>query len=123
MNFDKVYEKYVNGTASEEEKLYIEEEISKARKLSEIIDEMDAKRVIEPADTEEVKKATRFMRKKFSIRVLVISISVLVALSLLTTGALFAYVNGKASQIEKYTKEECMEFAKKSVHDHKTNRL
>ena len=27
MNFDQVYEKYVNGTATEEEKAYIEAEI------------------------------------------------------------------------------------------------
>ena len=118
MNFDKVYEKYVNGTATEEEKAYVEAEIEKARKLSVIIDEMDAKRVIAPAKTEEVKKARKTMKKKFGICVVVISLTVLVSLALIITGTLFAYVNIKASGKAEYTKDECIELAKKSVNDH-----
>lgn len=118
MNFDKVYEKYVNGTATEEEKVYIEAEIAKARKLSAIIDEMDSKRVIEPAETEEVKKATKTMKRKLGTRVIVIALSVLLSLMLIVMGTAFTYVNIKASGKAEYTKDECVEFAKKCVNDH-----
>lgn len=118
MNFDQVYEKYINGTATEEEKVYIESEIAKARKLSEIIDTMDAKRVIEPADSDKVKKAAKTMKKKFGLRALIISISALLVLALIAIGSVIAYVNVKASLASEYSKEECFELAKKSVNDH-----
>ena len=118
MNFDQVYEKYINGTATEEEKAYVEAEIAKARKLSEIIDSMDAKKVIEPADSDKVRNATKTMKKKFGLRVLIISVSVLLILTLAIAGSIAAYVNVKASGAAEYSKEECFELAKKSVNDH-----
>ena len=90
MNFDQVYEKYINGTATEKEKAYIESEIAKARKLSEIIDRMDAQRVIEPADADKVRKAAKTMKKKFGLRVLIISISALLVLALVAVGSVAA---------------------------------
>ena len=118
MNFDQVYEKYVNGTATEEEKAYVEAEIEKARKLSAIIDQMDSKRVIEPVNTDKVKAATKTMKKKFGLRALIISISVLIILALAIAASVAAYVNVKAYGAAEYTKEECFELAKKSVNDH-----
>ena len=38
MDFEKIYEKYLNNEANEEEVKYIEQEINKAKKLNEIID-------------------------------------------------------------------------------------
>ena len=39
MNFEELYEKYINGTATEEERAYVEAEIQKARRLTQLIDE------------------------------------------------------------------------------------
>ncbi|MBE6673213.1 MAG: hypothetical protein E7599_06810 [Ruminococcaceae bacterium] len=118
MNFDQVYEKYLNGTATEEEKAYVEAEIAKAKKLSEIIDSLEAKRVIESADTEKVKAATRTMKKKFGLRAALISLLVLVILGLSITVSILGYVNLKAHNAAEYDKQECFELAKKCVNDH-----
>ncbi|MBE6639485.1 MAG: hypothetical protein E7616_08590 [Ruminococcaceae bacterium] len=118
MNFDVVYEKYLNGTATEEEKAYIEAEIAKAKKLNAIIDQLDAKRVIQPAETKEVKQATKTMKKKFGIRAAAVSLAVLVILVLLIIGSIFTYIHIKAANKAEYTKNECIELAKKSVNDH-----
>lgn len=121
MNFDKIYEKYQNGTATEEERAYIESEIAKARKLTSIIDELDAKRVIEPAQPAEVLKVQKTMKKRLNIRVLVITLLVIATLVLATAASVFAYVNVKASGRAEYNREECIELAKKSVNDHSEN--
>ena len=118
MNFEKVYEKYLNGTATEEERQYIEQEIQKARKLSMILDEVDARRVIQPAEQDEVKTATKRMKKQLGLRVIVITLAVLLAVTLFVSGTLFAYVNIKASSGVLYDKAESIELAKKSVNDH-----
>lgn len=118
MNFDVVYEKYINGTATEEEKAYIEAEIAKAKKLSAIIDNKDAARVIVPAETAEVKRATKTMKKRFGLRVFVIVLAVLVGMTVIVAGSVFGYVHAKASGRAQYTKSECIELAKKSVAEH-----
>ena len=81
MSFEKLYEKYRNGTASEEEIAYVEEEIAKARKLGEILEASEKEKgailpcgkeneksaangIFADADAEQVKKA----RKKHRLR-------------------------------------------------------
>ncbi len=118
MNFDVVYEKYLNGTATEEEKAYIEAEIAKAKKLNAIIDSMDAKRAIAPAETEEVKRATRTMKKRFGLRVLAIVLAVLIGATVIVVGTMVGYVHVKASGRAQYNRSDCIELAKKSIADH-----
>lgn len=58
MSFEKLYEKYRNGTASEEEIAYVEEEIAKARKLGEILESSEnGKGAILPCGKENEKSA------------------------------------------------------------------
>ena len=38
MDFESVYKKYVEGTANDEEKAFVEQELDKAQKMAEIID-------------------------------------------------------------------------------------
>ena len=118
MNFDIVYEKYINGTATEEEKVYIEAEIAKARKLNAIIDSMEAKRPIAPAETEEVKRATKTMKKRFGLRALAIVLAVLIGATVLAVGTGVGYVHVRASSRAQYNRADCIELAKKSVADH-----
>ena len=118
MNFDQVYEKYLNGTATEEEKAYIEAEIAKAKKLSEIIDSMDSKRVIAPSNTEKVRSATRTMKKRFGWRAALISFVVLIIVAVSIAVSIIGYVNLKAHNAVEYDRDECFELAKKCVNDH-----
>ncbi len=119
MNFEVVFEKYKNGTATEEERAYVEAEIAKARKLNEVIGEMDARRVVEPAEAPDVKKAMKKMNKKNGIRIAVISFIVVVAIALATVGGFLLYVNSTASNNAKYGEKQCIQIAKDSVADYR----
>ena len=55
MSFETLYEKYMNGTASEEERVYVEEEIAKARKLGEILEAAEKDKAKSASD----RKSTR----------------------------------------------------------------
>lgn len=115
MNFDELYEKYTNGTATDEEKRYVEEEIAKARKLSEILDSADAKRVIEPADKETVKKARKRVGRRAVMMVTVISAAVILVLSILASAVVYASASHYASRGVEYTKSDAGEIAKRAV--------
>lgn len=118
MNFEKAFENYKNGTATEEERAFVESEIAKARKINEAIEEMDAKRAIESAESQDVKKAIHQMKKKSGIRTAVISFIVVLAVAIVTVGSLFIYVNATASGKAAYSKEQCIEAAKLVVAEH-----
>ena len=86
MSFETLYEKYMNGTASEEERVYVEEEIAKARKLGEILEAAEKDKaksaspsdgadgenvclapedILEDADAEQVKKSKKTAQNTF----------------------------------------------------------
>ena len=79
MSFEKIYEKYTLGTATEEEKKFVEEEIAKARKLSEIIDGKKTDgAILADADVATIKKARKRHSVKFALKALAISLAVAV---------------------------------------------
>lgn len=93
MSFETVYEKYLNGTASEEEIAYVEEEIEKARKLSEIIEASNAKPVeYAEADETSIKKA----KKQHGIKSVLIALAVSVVVLMVVAGAVLGGVFGTA---------------------------
>ncbi len=118
MNFEKAFENYKNGIATAEEKAFVESEIAKARKINEVIDEMDAKHVVEPAESQVIKKAINKMKKKTGILIAVISLIVVLAVAIVAVGSTFIYVNVTASGKAVYTKEQCIEAAKQIVTAH-----
>ena len=110
MSFETLYEKYMNGTASEEERVYVEEEIAKARKLGEILEAAEKDKaksalpsggadgenvclapedILEDADAEQVKKARKRHRIRSSVRALLISlVSAIVVAGAVTGGVI-----------------------------------
>ncbi len=117
MNFEKAFENYKNGTATEEERAYVENEIAKARRINEAIEEMDSKRVVEKAESHDVKKAIKKMKIKTGVRIAVISFIVVLAVALIATVSTVIYVNSSASGKAAFTKTECIEAAKEAVLD------
>ncbi len=115
MNFEKAFENYKNGTATEEERAYVENEIAKARKINEAIEAMDSKRVVEKAESDDVKKAIKKMKVKTAVRIAIISAIVVVALALIASISAVIYVNSTASGKAEFTKSECIEAAKQVV--------
>ena len=64
MDFEKAYEKYKDGVANEEEIVFVEQELEKARKMTEIIDAYEYKKAIsDDVDEAKIKKA----QKKYEI--------------------------------------------------------
>ncbi len=92
MKFEELYQKYIDGTATDEEKAFVEEEIEKAKKLNAILDSQDAKRVVAQVEKDDVKKA----KKQFTMRS-IITIIVVCAIALtVVAGAVCGGVFGTA---------------------------
>ncbi len=108
MNFEELYEKYQNNTATEEERAYVESEIAKAKKLSAIIDEHDARHALEKADESTVKSSVKRFLKRTKIRVAIIVTAALILLFALTIGALAAIAAVKANENGKIDRNEAI---------------
>ena len=112
MSFEKIYEKYTLGTATEEEKKFVEEEIAKARKLSEIIDgkETDGA-ILADADVATIKKARKRHSVKFALKALAISLAVAVT----AVGAVCGGVFGTAMSFAKKNAKISLSDAEKTA--------
>lgn len=111
MNFDEAFKRYQDGTASEEEKAYVKEQLKLA---NEFIADDDAKLATAPckeAEQEDVKKA----KKKFKWRYIVIPVCTIVAVLLVVAailGGVFGYSASCAKDAAVYHKLECVEMAR-----------
>lgn len=73
MDFESAYKKYKDGTATDEEISFVEQELEKAKKMTEIIDSYESSRPIESeCDVQTIKKAQKRFAKKNAIRALCI---------------------------------------------------
>ena len=117
MNFDELYEKYQNNTATEAERAYVEAEIAKARKLAALIDEQDSRRAVAPAEKEKVTRYVAAFLKKTRLRVAAIVLAAFLCLSLLLTAGFFTALSLIASGNSPYNKEEAVELVKKWMVD------
>lgn len=117
MSFEKLYEKYLNGTASEEEIAYVEEEIAKARKLGEILEaaekskafgesELTTKKILADADAEQVKKARKKHRIRSSLQILIITLASAAVIACCVVGAIFGTAIGAAKKQLKISEEQ-----------------
>lgn len=113
MNFEELYNRYENGTATPEERAYVEQEIEKARKLSEILDRADAKRVISnaDADADDVKRAKRRFSARALVAIIVISLVGLLVLSGAAVGTVFGVAAGSAKKAAQYDRDEATNLA------------
>ena len=100
MDFEELYKKVENGTATDEEAAFVAREIVKAKKISSIIgdadddfDEPPKAPAFEEAGMDTVQKARRSYNFKNTIRIIVI---VLIMIALVTGGTLW-YIFGTAA--------------------------
>lgn len=120
MSFEESYRKYEDGTATPEERKYVEEEIAKARALTAILDKADAARedVIGRADRDKVKRARRSFGKRLTVKIVILSLACLLVLSALTVGILYGTAVSAARRSAEYDLTDAGELAKKCVVDH-----
>ncbi len=114
MSFEVLYEKYQNGTATPEEVAFVEEEIAKARKMSEILESYQVPE-IEEASVETVKKAKKSFTLKTVLRTFAIVVVVLVVSAAAILGGVFGTATTVASDTQTISKDYAIELAKWTV--------
>ncbi len=112
MDFEIAYKKYKDGTATDEEVLFVEQELEKAKKMTEIIDAYESSRPIEPeCDAQTIKKAQKRFAKKNAIRVLCITFAVLVLASAIVLASVFGTAFSSANKNLNYSPEQAKSIA------------
>ena len=77
MDFEKAYQKFLNGTASAEETEFVRSEMKKANEINELLNQTKHEALTNPAEEATVKKAIKlFWRKDILKTLLIVSISV-----------------------------------------------
>lgn len=125
MNYEDAFKHYREGTATEEEKAFVQEEIAKAKALSTLLDD-EALAVkpapIKEADAKEVKEAKHQLIWK---RVLAGLLSIVALLVII--GAVLGGVFGSAATYAKdaivYSKAEAAEIATEFAYNDAVNRF
>ncbi len=114
MNYEDAFKHYQEGTASQEERDYVLDELAKAKALSSLMD--DERLAITPApiseaDAADIKLAKKQFKAKYIATALLSACAVL-----LSIGAILGGVFGSAASYAKkqvvYGKDECTELAK-----------
>lgn len=128
MDFEKLYQKYKNGTATDEEIKLVEEEIKKAKEISNILEESpdespkaDVEKIqtaSNPFDREKFKEALQYFNFRQFIKTIIITVSVVVIVSLLAVGTIFGIAFYSANQSNNITKEKAIENAKTYIADY-----
>lgn len=98
MNFEQTYKKYLDGTATEEEKAFVESEIKKCNDLFAVIERQGAPAPkTAPVADETVKKA----KKRFTARQTVRTVIVSLIVAVVVVGAILGGVFGSAGAYAK----------------------
>lgn len=112
MDFESAYKKYVEGTANDEEKAFVEQELDKAQKMTEIIDAYQSHRPIEEGcDKETVKKAQKKFALKNALRALGITAAVVVLVAAIILASVFGTAFGAANKNCNISEEEAKQIA------------
>lgn len=117
MNFEELYKKHKEGTATPQESALLQEEIERARRVSALLDEEGGKgeEKIAPADTEVVKKAKRDFNVRTTVRTAVICLICIAVLGALSCGAIFGTALICANGAKTVTQEQALEAAKAAL--------
>lgn len=111
MDFEKAYQNFLNGTATEEEIEFVRSEIKKAQALNDIIDNAKGESVVKKADKNEVKRAIKSFNLRDTVKTLIIVFSSLLLVSAITFLAIFIPIYNTAKDNLNVTAAEAKEIA------------
>lgn len=116
MNFEDAYERYKNGTATDEEAAFVEVEIERARQVRALLDEQPEPEepIVTEPDSETIKRAKKSFNLKSTVRTIVV---VLCSLAILTA-AFFGVVCLSAGKNAKLSRVEAIEIARDCVSEY-----
>lgn len=100
MKFDEAYDKVLKGTATEEEKEFVREQVRKAEQIENLMKAENRAPVTVPADTATIKKARKQMTVKGAGLVLLIVVVALLVVAGAVCGGIFGTAVSSAKKAE-----------------------
>lgn len=117
MDFEKAYQNFLDGTASDEEVEFVRSEIKKARKLTEIIDK-ERPDVISEASDDAYKKAAKKHRTKTIVTTVIISLLAIALIACIALLVLRGVTSENAEANTRITEDEARQIAINYVEEH-----
>ena len=111
MDFEKAYEKFLNGTASPEEVEFVRSEMKKANDVNNVLSNVKNEGATSVAEKETVRRAMKSYWKKDTIKILIIVGAALLALAIAVSLAIGIPVLNNAKDNLNYSEEEAKEIA------------
>lgn len=100
MKFDEAYDKVLKGTATDEEREYVREQVRKAEKIESLLAE-EREPVTVTADAETIKKARKQVTLKGAFAILITVLICLVIAAGAICGGIFGTAVGAAKSVQK----------------------
>ena len=111
MDFEKAYEKFLNGTASPEEVEFVRSEMKKANDVNNVLSNVKNEGATSVAEKETVRRAMKSYWKKDTIKILIIVGAALLALAIAVSLAIGIPVLNNAKDNLNYSEEEAKAIA------------
>ena len=106
MDFEKAYEKFLNGTASAEEVEFVRSEMKKANDVNGILNNVKKDGATVEAEKTTVRRAMKQYLKKDTVRILIIVLASLLALAIAVSLAVGIPILSNARDNINYTRDE-----------------
>ena len=111
MRFDEAYEKVLNGTATEEEREYVREQVRKAEQIDSILKSEERAPVTAAVDTENEKKARKQVTMKGAAMIVMIVMLCLIVVAGAVCGGVFGTAVSSAKKADLISSEEARTIA------------
>lgn len=111
MKFEEAYEKVKCGTATEEEKAFVDKEVNDFISIKNIIDNPPVEPVVAKADKEAVGKALKLFQRKSLIRIAVTVLVVLSMIAVIVCGIVLIPSCSSAAANQRLSREESIRAA------------
>ena len=111
MDFEKAYQKFINGTATPEEVEFVRSEMKKANDINAILTNVKSEGATEAAEKETVKKAMKRYWKKDTKKIIIIACASILVFAIGLVAAIGIPVLVNANDNLNYTRAEAEEIA------------
>ncbi len=111
MDFEKAYEKFLNGTATPEEVEFVRSEMKKANDVSNVLNNVKNEGATKAAEKESVRRAMKLYWKKDTVKILIIVCASVLALAIAIACAVGIPILSNAKGNINYSEEEAKAIA------------
>ncbi len=112
MKFEELYKKYQNGTATREERAYVENELKKAKEVAETLNK--APQIAEVGE-EDIKKIKKTFRFKTMLIAGIVTCAVIVVILAVVLGVVFGISVPAAKAADNLSEIEAINIAKEAL--------